>query len=307
MEKANGENALNTAEKCCFICGEINFDKRTTEYRRCLRCGHEILLQSQSQGFILNDPLNEKDVRKLSALDRFKTSVLNQCEGSASLNRLIDIGSASGKFLLHNGARYEKAYGLEITPEAVVFSRDVLGLNIVADIHAVPSGISTATAWHSLEHIPEEVLLNILAALSKKMPSGAKFIVSVPNSASRQYRWFGSAYAYYDVPNHLHQFTTGSLTLLLNKYNFSTDKIFNSRVYNNFGYIQSLLNIASGTHNYLYYRVKRRSREPSLALDIINILMLPLMVPLGWILGLLDSIDLRTQGVITICFQKKPF
>lgn len=305
MENSHGENALSMLEQSCFICNGIVFDKRTSEYRRCVQCGHEILIQTQAQGFILNDPLDEKDARQQSSLDRFKAKILMQSESSVTKHRLLDIGSASGKFLLHNAARYEQAFGLEVTPAALAFSRDVLGLNIVTDIEQVPAEVSAATAWHSLEHIPEQALLNILTALSGKMINGAQLIVSVPNGASRQYRWFGSAYAYFDVPNHLHQFTTDSLTRLLSKFGFHSTKIIDSRPYNTFGYTQSLLNIITNTHNYLYYRLKRRSRKPSLLLDFVHVLLLPVLVPLGWTLGLLDTADKRTQGVITICFEKK--
>jgi hypothetical protein len=220
-------------------------------------------------------------------------------------NQLLDIGSASGKFLLHNASRYKRAIGIEITPESLVFSRQVLRLNIVEDIQKVPEEIDTATAWHSLEHIPEQNLLALLSGLSNKMVAGGRFIISVPNGASRQYRWFRKAYAYYDVPNHLHQFTPDSLGRLMHRFGFQHVATKNSWPYNTFGYTQSMLNILTNTHNYLYYRLKRRSCQPSITLDIVNGLLLCLCVPAGWILGLADALDLKHQGVITACYEKK--
>lgn len=293
--------------KCCFVCGGIEFDKHASDYQPCVDCGHAVLASHCEQGFIVNDNLSEKEVRRTTGLDRFKARILTYFDKGLDRNQLFDIGSASGKFLLHNSLRYKRATGLEITPEALSFSRQVLQLDIVEDIKQIPTEITTATAWHSLEHIPELQLLALLDAVSKNMVPGGRFIVSVPNGASWQYCWFGKAYAYYDIPNHLQQFTPNSLEKLLHRFDFKQVATVNSWPYNTFGYTQGLLNILTNTHNYLYYRLKRRSRKPQLGLDILNGLLLAICVPFGWLLGLVDNVKLEKQGVITACFEKKTY
>ena len=298
---------MSKIDRGCFVCGGTEFESRTTNYRRCLSCGHEVLVSTQVQGFIINDNLCEKEVRRMTSLDRFKARALSFFDSGITRKQLLDIGSASGKFLYHNAGRYSHATGIEITPESLEFSRKVLGLDIVEDIQSVQEEISTATAWHSLEHIPEQHLLALLDGLSSKMVAGGRLIVSVPNGASWQYRWFGKSYAYYDVPNHLHQFTPDSLGRLMQRFGFHQVATVSSWPYNTFGYTQSLLNIITHTHNYLYYRLKRRSRKPTLLLDITNGLLLVIAVPFGWLFGLLDALNLKRQGVITTCFEKKPY
>ena len=305
MVPPNGENALNKDVEPCFICGGTVFENRTADYRSCLNCGHEVLVSTKEQGFIINDDLSEKEVRRMTGLDRFKARTLSCFDSNLERQQLLDIGSASGKFLLHNASRYKRATGIEITPESLTFSRQVLGLDIVEDIQNVTDKISAATAWHSLEHIPEHHLLTLLENLSNKMSSGGRLLVSVPNGSSWQYRWFGKSYAYYDVPNHLHQFTPESLGQLMRRFGFQHVATVNSWPYNTFGYTQSLLNILTNTHNYLYYRLKRRSRKPSIALDIVNGLLLVICGPAGWLMGLADALNLKHQGVITACFEKK--
>ena len=304
MAPANGENALNAIDGRCFVCGGTEFGRPTADYRGCLNCGHEVLVSTQVQGFIVNDNLSEKEARRMTSLDRFKAYTLAFFDSEIDRKQLLDIGSASGKFLYHNAGRYSRATGIEITPESLNFSRQVLGLDIVEDIHNVPGEISAATAWHSLEHIPERRLLALLDGLSGKMAAGGRLIVSVPNAASRQYRWFGEAYAYYDVPIHLHQFTPDSLGRLMLRFGFHHVATVSSWPYNAFGYAQSLLNILTHTHNYLYYRFKRRSCKPSLLLDTVNGLLLILVVPVGCLFGLFDTFTLQRQGVITTCFEK---
>lgn len=294
-----------SADERCFVCSGVDFDQRTTSYRRCRACGHEALVATQGQTFMINDQLSEADVRRVTSLDRFKADVLARFDRDLDRASLLDIGSGSGKFLFHARRRYAKGTGIEITAEPLAFSRATLGLDVVEDIDGVAYGVSMATAWHSFEHIPEAPLLRLLDRLSARMARGGRLIVSVPNGASRQYAWFGDAYAFFDVPNHLHQFTPRSLTLLLGRFGFSPVATVASWPYNTFGYTQSLLNVLTRTHNYLYYRLKRRSRTPSLPLDLANGLLLIVAVPLGWLLGSVDATALESQGVITACFEHR--
>lgn len=290
----------------CFICNSTHFDQLTKEYARCTQCGHEVLVSGQSQGYITNDPLTLDDVRRTTGLDRFKARVLRRFTPSTNSGTLVDIGSASGKFLHSHAHRYKRVTGLEVTPECLKFTREVLKLDIKEHASELPDGVTVATAWHSLEHIPTPALESILKVVASKMSADARLIVSVPNASSRQYRWFRSAYAYFDVPNHLHQFTQESLDRLLLRCGFEPLKQISSWPYNSFGYIQGLLNVATGTHNYLYYRVKRKSTQPSWKLDLAHIALLPWCIPIGWSLGLVDQLMQRDQGVITACYKRAP-
>jgi hypothetical protein len=300
----NGENALNKADVRCFVCGGIVIERRKNDYRSCINCGHETLVSTRKQNFIINDYLSKKEIYRITSLDRFKTKTLVFFDNTINRMQLLDIGSASGKFLYHNAGRYIRAMGIEITPASVKFSRQVLGLDIIEDIHKAPEEISFASAWHVLEHIPEQHLLSLLKGLSGKMSSGARLLVSVPNCTSWQYRCFGRTFAYYDVPNHLHQFTPESLERLLKRYGFQKVGTVRSWPYNIFGYTQSLLNIITQSHNYLYYRLKRRNRRPSVPLDLANGLLLIFAIPVSLALGMVDAINLKRQGVITTCFEK---
>jgi hypothetical protein len=306
LAQSDGKDAMNDA--CCIACGGIGFDQRTANYRSCLNCGHETLMNEGGgrQQFILNDPLEQESIRQLSRLDRFKRSVLERLTPPDSMtSRWVDVGSASGRYLYQNKHRFSSAIGVEITPSAVSFSREMLGLEIVTTPGDLPGIIDIATAWHSLEHFPREALEHTLAEISLRMPPGAKFIVSVPNARSFQYRWLHGAYAFYDVPNHLHQFTNQSLDFLMSRYGFERQKTIFSRPYNTFGWTQGFLNVLTLSHNYLYYRLKRKNVNASLAMDFANFVLLPLTVPLGWIFGIMEAWYSDSQGVITACYRKK--
>lgn len=286
----------------CFICGGELRPARTAAYRRCAGCGHETLREGQRQQFILNDPPTLADTNRPTRLDRFKRSALRQALGRDKAV-LADIGSATGRFLHQNRDLFDQGWGVEVTPEALDFSRRVLGLNVVEDVRELPENLTLITAWHSLEHVPAAVLPDMLALLAARLAPEGSFIVSVPNAQSNQYRWYGESYAYYDVPNHLHQFTHASLDALMRAAGFRRRAEIGSWTYNLFGHVQGLLNRLTGSHNYLYYRFKRKQGQRLPGQDLANALLLPAALGLGCLLTALDSLSHEKQGVITACFQ----
>jgi hypothetical protein len=186
----------------------------------------------------------------------------------------------------------------------VAFSR-ALGLNIVTSIDDVAAPIDFATAWHSLEHFPNAALGALLPALRSKMPAGARVIVSVPNGASWQYRGYRRRFAFFDVPNHLQQFTPDSLARLFAAHGFHRVATVTSWPYNVFGHIQALLNLAVPEHNYLYYRLKRGRRARSWISPALSAVLLPLALPIGFMLGAVDAVFPARQGVLTWCFERE--
>ncbi len=289
----------------CFLCHGTTFDHVTAPYRRCVACGHETLAAPAAQTLMINEPLDAAAVKRGSSLQRFQGAALDRLLAGRSRRVLVDIGSGSGAFLFHQRRRFERSCGLEITPAAIAFARETLGVEIVTDLAAIDGEIDAATAWHSLEHFPAPALTAFLAALGAKMPAGARLVVSVPNGASFQYRLFREHYAFFDVANHPHQFTPDSLGRLLAAHGFTRTRTVVSWPYNFFGYAQGLLNIAMPGHNYAYYRLKRGAPSRSRMLDLAAGLLLLAAVPAALVLGLADAFFPERQGVLTCGFEKR--
>jgi hypothetical protein len=292
-------------ETACFICGGTGFDHLTPQYRRCLRCGHETLAAPATQSLMLNEPLDAADAKRGSSLQRFQGAMLDRLLAGHSRHLLVDIGSGSGKFLFQQRAKFERHYGVEITPAAVAFSRETLGLTIVTSLAEVEGEIDAATAWHSLEHFPTPTLGSLLATLSAKMPAGARLIVSVPNGASFQYRLFRDHYAFFDVANHPQQFTSDSLGRLLAAHGFVRTHTVVSWPYNVFGYAQALLNFVMPGHNYAYNRLKRGAPSSSSALDVAMWCLLPIAAVTAVLLAVVDAVFPAKQGVLTCGFERR--
>ena len=289
----------------CFICGGRPLQPSTRDYLRCPDCGHEVLRDGQAQRIMVNDALEAG--KGVDSLIRFQTSVVERARLADRF--LVDVGSGSGRFLAHNRGRFDAVLGVEISPDSVRYAVDVLKLPVLP---ALPDDLSTpsvVTFWHSLEHVPAEKMDGLLDRLNAAADVRTRIVVSVPNAASFQCLVFKENYAYYDAPNHLHQFSPRSLDLLLKRHGFERAGSFFSPLYVLFGYVQGLLNLAAPFHNYFYYRRKRGSdfglSTPSRTLlDLVNILLMPLFLPIGAVLSLADLAIPDRSGVLTLCYKK---
>ncbi len=288
----------------CPICAGTAALSAAPGYRRCAVCGHELRDAAAKQSLMLNEPPNAARVRRRSGLDRFQAALAARWLAGAAGGTLVDLGCGSGRFLLGQRGRFARTCGVEITPAARDFCRRELGLDVFADLAAVAGPVAAATAWHSLEHFPVPALGPALARLAATMPPGARLIVSVPNAASWQHRCFGARWAFFDAPNHVHQFTPDSLGRLLASHGFAPVAVAVSWPYNIFGYTQSLLNLAVPGHNRLYARLKRGA-APAFWADALSALLLPVALALAAPLALLDAARPARQGVLTSCFERR--
>jgi hypothetical protein len=265
------------------------------------------LTVAAAPGDIVNDRLDTAGIGRPNAVDRFKNKVLRQCARSRKL--LLDIGSASGRFLYQNRDGFEQTLGIEVSPDCVSFSRK-LGLDIATDLAGLEREVAVATFWHSLEHLPAEVLGAMLARIRECALPETVMIVSVPNAASLQYALLRQRFAFYDPAHHYQQFTPASLDLLLAGYGFARKTAFASFAYASFGWLQGLLNLFNRRQDYLYYR-RKRGWTFGLApgrrrwLDAYNLFLVCLLLAPSFLLSLLDLWGIQRGGVLTVCYRRK--
>lgn len=289
----------------CPACGGPAAQTASGTYRRCGACGHESLSCAPGAVEMVNDRLEAGGLDRKNALDRFKSSVLRRSARSRDL--LLDIGSASGRFLLQNAAGFSRTLGVEVSAECLRFSR-ALGLHVETDLAALRGPVSVATFWHSLEHLPAETIAAVLTTIRSCSTDETVVIVSVPNAASFQSALFKERFAFYDPPHHRHQFTPRSLDRLLARFGFARVRGFGSFAYAAFGWLQGLLNLFNSRHDYLYYRTKRGwdyglSPARRSLLDAYNLALSLLLLAPSLALGLLDLLLPLRGGVITSCYR----
>jgi hypothetical protein len=299
---------LVNIDKPCFVCGTRSFAASSKDYMRCISCGHELNIHYEDQQFIIDEVLSKDNVCKIGLYDNFKLQLLKKC--AAKKDFLLDIGTGSGKFLYHSKSLFKNYSGVEVTDACVEFARNSLGLKIEKEMSAVNDTISVATFWHSLEHMPIENIAQTLNHINHKSSFDTRIIITVPNNDSLQYLMFGERFAYYDPASHIHQFSLYSLDKLMEKYKFVKEESFYSFFYACFGYLQGFMNVVFPAHNYLYYRIKRRTsfgkkRAALLFYDAHNFILVMLFLIPALLFCVYDFIYRKRGGVITACYRKK--
>ena len=288
----------------CFICGGELREIPRSDYSRCATCAHEALTGSTRQRLIVNDDLDQPPA--LDVRDSFQRRVVREVTREARL--LIDIGCGSGRFLHFNKDAFEAHLGVEITEASVNFARSYWGLTVEKRLPALSQPPSLVTFWHSLEHIPPAEAISILKQLRSNSSPRTRIVVCVPNAGSLQAALFGRSWTYYDAPNHLHQFSPGSLERLLAKCGFIKDLEFFSFIYVFAGHLLSSINLITPGHNYFYYRKKRgnRSKYGALATAALDAFCCTAAVSLAipaLLLTLAEAFAPRRQAVITYSFK----
>ena len=241
----------------CPACGGQDMRPQRM-YLRCLQCGHHHAPAAGNTGLV-NQRLERASVIRMGALERYKLSVVD----GVAVNRklLVDVGSGAGGFLHHCRSRFTRCVGVEVTPSCVEFSRNQLGLEVVARADLVAETPSVVTFWHSLEHLPAATMEDTLGALARRCDRDSRVVVSVPNADWPGYRWAGGAYAFDDPDNHVHVFTSASLDLVMRRHGFYRTRCLFSAPYSAFATVQTALNVLTppDLHDYAYHRLKRGS------------------------------------------------
>jgi SAM-dependent methyltransferase len=147
--------------------------------------------------------------------------------------RLLDVGCGLG-FFLKGIASYSKweAYGCEISPAAVRYARDVLGLPRVLsgrleDTDLPQSSFDLITLWDVLEHFlyPDALLRRCYALLKE----GGSCFIHTPNvqvqlaraKMVKVLRGMRADVTYLQARDHLHLFSMSSIRRLLENVGFS--------------------------------------------------------------------------------------
>lgn len=136
---------------------------------------------------------------------------------------LLDIGASYGHFLAAASPGFD-AYGIELNPSAVSWSREHLAVrNCVGSVYEIPDAIprplAVMTAWDVIEHLddPRAALMECRRHL---VPGGWLF-VSTPDASSLSARLMGTRWHYQDPVQHINLFSQENLGRLLRESGFS--------------------------------------------------------------------------------------
>lgn len=178
---------------------------------------------------------------------------------------LLDVGAGAGGF-----AREAAAHGFDVVAiEPNIANRPVVspgpGIKFIGSTFSnslLTEGLleeesfDVVTMWHSLEHFENPAAVLLLAR--KLLKKDGILLISVPDATSLQASAGGNFWVYLDVPNHLVHYSYRGLKTLVEADDLAVrHRYLFSLEYDVYGWLQTLLNLLSRSHNYLYNVVKK--------------------------------------------------
>src|SRR5262245_55881691 len=223
----------------CLLCGDLRhrtiFKESGVDILQCRQCRHVFSSFAAHPHYnqYWGDAIAEGDhfywshARRRMHQDFFKRFVVGRS------GRLLDMGCGLGFFLkaLAPYARWE-AYGCEISPAAVRYARETLGLTRVSccrleEADLPQSSFDIITLWDVIDHLlrPDPLLRTCHALLRD---GGVCFMrapnvfIQIPRAHLKKLLWgMPPGIEYLQARDHLHHYSTSSIRKLLERNGFS--------------------------------------------------------------------------------------
>ena len=145
--------------------------------------------------------------------------------------RLLEVGCASGAFLHLMAGQGWQVEGIEFSGKAAEYAAK-LGYRVYAgSLETAPKPsepFDLIVGWMVLEHLHDPI--GGLAKLHEWAKPGAWLVLSIPNSASLEFRLFKEKWYALHLPNHLYHFTPETLDKVLRAGGWRVEKIHHQRI-----------------------------------------------------------------------------
>ena len=226
---------------------------------------------------------------------------------------ILDIGCGRGLFLHLMRKHGWEVAGVEFDEESALKVSNAYGIKVIPSqsLSKLPDkSFDVITLFHVLEHtIHPQMTINECKRLLK---DGGLLVVEVPNLYSLQASIGKKAWFHLDLPHHFYHFSDVGIKALLKKNSFRILRVKQfSLEYNPFGWLQTLLNMSGLRENLFYSLLKSRElREKEMSVfrkkDLfLTFMLLPIFLPLSFMLSLFESFFLRKGGTIGVYAVKE--
>ena len=131
--------------------------------------------------------------------------------------KLLEIGCATGNYLVEMRKNGWDVYGVELQTEAASYARNRFNLDVktgdLLDVNYPDHYFDVVTLWDVIEHTYNP--LAILKEVRRILKPGGIVVFSQPDVASKGAKQFGRTWIGYDSPRHLYLFAGNSLHMVL--------------------------------------------------------------------------------------------
>jgi SAM-dependent methyltransferase len=143
-------------------------------------------------------------------------------EQSNTKGNLLDVGCATGNFLMVAQENGWNGMGIDPVQKAAQLARDHYGIEVITgtleSTDLPSSSFDVITMWDVLEHLPSPKRAFLRSW--ELLKPGGRLIFSIPNLASFDRYLFGRYWIGWDTPRHFNLFTNKTLQELLEKTGF---------------------------------------------------------------------------------------
>lgn len=223
----------------CYLCGDTKFKKREGKVRdnnaleilECSNCGlvflssFEHIKETFYEESKMHDGQVDLDLDAWINETAFDDNRRFNLYSEILKNKdILDFGCGTGGFLIRAKTKAKKVYGIE--PEKRLeehFKKN--GLEVYTGLENFNQKVDYIFLFHVLEHIAEPI--NVLERLRKNLKPNGKIIIEVPNSDDALLTLYNnkafSEFTYWSP--HLYLYNEKTLSALLEKSGYKTDKI----------------------------------------------------------------------------------
>lgn len=153
---------------------------------------------------------------------------------SLAPGRMLEVGCASGAFLHQIASQGWQVQGIEFSEKAAQAAAQ-LGYRVHAGpLETAPppdEAFDLIVGWMVLEHLHDPI--GGLQKLREWAKPGAWLVLSIPNSASLEFRLFKEKWYALQLPNHLYHFTPETLGRVLQTGGWTLETIHHQRLLSN--------------------------------------------------------------------------
>jgi len=156
---------------------------------------------------------------------RAKLRLVRRLSGLAT-GKLLDIGCGTGEFLAtmkQGGWEVQGVEPFDSARDSAVARFNIPVTDLAGQSLLSNNAYDVITLWHVLEHAHD--IHQSMSEISRLLKPGGLVLIGIPNCASWDAEFYGSHWAAYDTPRHLHHFTPDTLRRLAERHGFRVTAI----------------------------------------------------------------------------------
>jgi 2-polyprenyl-3-methyl-5-hydroxy-6-metoxy-1,4-benzoquinol methylase len=257
-----------------FTAGDVNF-KTTDEIftvERCATCGVAQTWPRPAEKDLgkyyppVYYPIRSfEEERYERTIGRYQRDKIELLPAEKQDGKLLDIGCGAGYFVREARKAGYDAEGVEFSAEAAAFGKREWNLPITVgnaqDVGFTEKSFDVVTLWHVLEHLSRPA--DMLATVQRLLRPNGVLVLTVPNFASPQARFFKANWYHLEVPRHLYHFDPDSLRRLLAKQGFRVDRVVHESAEHNWaGILGSIMPLVPKNNNAIGWGMRKVIGRP---------------------------------------------